>query len=166
MEAKATEEEKSQLTDEIVSLSADIYEFFMMARADAWSRVHLTMLQFKVLVGVCLGRKVGSPRLGRQLGVSPSSLTRVVDQLVKRGLAQRQEDPSDRRVVYLQGTDNGRQLVHSLTDQTMPAAVRAALGGLSVEDLLVLRDAARITNQAVRKARPAGGRPGAGAPDS
>ena len=156
MEGKTSEEDKRQLVEEIASLSEGVYEHFMLAYAEAWSKVDLTMLQFKVLAGVSLGDTVASPSLGRHFGISPSSLTRVVDQMVKRGLVRRLQDRSDRRVVRLQVTNEGRELVRALTKQAFPVSLREALYGLSDEDRLVLRDAAQIFGLAVQKARPAG----------
>ncbi|HEX9014935.1 MAG TPA: MarR family transcriptional regulator [Chloroflexota bacterium] len=46
------------------------------------------------------------------LGISFPAATKTVDRLVRKELASRAEDPHDRRVVRIQLTDRGKQLVH------------------------------------------------------
>jgi MarR family transcriptional regulator, 2-MHQ and catechol-resistance regulon repressor len=57
----------------------------------------------------------GGPRtmgaLAAEICLKVSTATRVVDQLVSRGLAARQDDPHDRRVCRVQITEAGRTLV-------------------------------------------------------
>jgi DNA-binding MarR family transcriptional regulator len=49
--------------------------------------------------------------LASQMHLSVSTMTRVVDQLVARGLAQRGEDAKDRRVCCVEPTPKGRELL-------------------------------------------------------
>jgi len=48
--------------------------------------------------------------IGKSLEVSLSAATRLVDALVENGLAERVDDPTDRRVVRVALTDEGRQM--------------------------------------------------------
>jgi len=57
--------------------------------------------------------------LAERLGVSVPSASRAVDDLFKRGLATRAEDPNDRRVRRVSLTAAGREL----SDQVMAARV-------------------------------------------
>lgn len=52
-----------------------------------------------------------STTLGRALNMLPSTLTRVVDRLVERGLIERLRDRQDRRIVHLEATEEGDDLV-------------------------------------------------------
>jgi MarR family 2-MHQ and catechol resistance regulon transcriptional repressor len=49
--------------------------------------------------------------LGRKLLLTTGSITTAVDRLAKRGLVQRKDDPSDRRVRLVELTPRGRQLI-------------------------------------------------------
>jgi DNA-binding MarR family transcriptional regulator len=49
--------------------------------------------------------------LARRLGVAPSRVVALVDDLEQRGLAVRERDPADRRRHIVQLTDQGRRLL-------------------------------------------------------
>jgi long-chain acyl-CoA synthetase len=63
------------------------------------------------------------------LGVTPSTVTSVVDGLVTRGLVDRSSDPSDRRRVVLSLTDDGSDAV-ARGDQVVGAALDRLLARL------------------------------------
>ena len=67
----------------------------------------LTVPQFRTLV--FLGRRPGSSLsdVGRHIGVTPPSASRIVDRLVERGLVTRAADAGDRRRVTLVLTRRG-----------------------------------------------------------
>lgn len=69
----------------------------------------------------------------------PSNITGLVDRLEAKGLAERQLDPSDRRVRVLVLTDAGRRARATL--QEIVEEPPAALARLSAEELRTLRDA-------------------------
>jgi DNA-binding MarR family transcriptional regulator len=68
-------------------------------RLERWVGLGLTITQLRVLF--LLRREVGVPAgfLADRLRVTPSTLTRIVDRLVRLHLVRRQEDPDDRRLV-------------------------------------------------------------------
>lgn len=140
---------KQDLIDEIVGLSGPIYEHVLLAHADAWRKITLTMVQFKVLAVVAVHRRLDSPYLIQHLGVLPSTLTRVVDKLVARGLVRREENPRDRRIVDLVVTEAGSALVHGIIKYALPGHTAAALRGLSEEDLHAVRDGYRAMVKAI-----------------
>ncbi|HNB95002.1 MAG TPA: MarR family winged helix-turn-helix transcriptional regulator, partial [Microthrixaceae bacterium] len=75
--------------------------------ANAVAEVDLTLAQYRVLVFVD-GVDRPATEVARLLGVSPSTLTSVVDGLCGRDLVQRLSDPADGRRVVLSITDDGR----------------------------------------------------------
>jgi DNA-binding MarR family transcriptional regulator len=52
--------------------------------------------------------------LSHMLDVPLSTATRIVDWMVERGYVQRMHDPSDRRIVRLGLTENGRELYDTI----------------------------------------------------
>jgi len=82
----------------------------------------LGLVQFKTLVSLA-----GNPdreqapvkQVAEQLGVSVPSASRSVEELVKRGLVSRTEDPEDRRVRRVALTPAGQELA----DEVMAARV-------------------------------------------
>jgi DNA-binding MarR family transcriptional regulator len=57
------------------------------------------------------GRALRMTELAERVMLSPSGLTRLVDQLVEEGLVQRERVPHDARVVLARLTDRGRQVL-------------------------------------------------------
>jgi DNA-binding MarR family transcriptional regulator len=87
------------------------------SRLEAWVGLGLTTTQLGVLF--LLRQEVGAPAglLAERLRVTPSTLTRIVDRLVRLNLVRREEDCDDRRVVrhYLsqQGADTLEEMART-----------------------------------------------------
>ena len=77
-------------------------------------------------------------------------VTRLADRTVKQGLARRQRDTDDRRVVQLFVTDKGLELLSRL-DEPVQVFLKQALGGLGPKRLKLLRG---LLDQARAGARP------------
>jgi DNA-binding MarR family transcriptional regulator len=76
--------------------------------------------------------------LAEMLDVSPRTVTGLVDNLERDGLVKRVDDPVDRRSVYAELTDQGRERIETLWKET--AGVQVALTqGLNESELIQLR---------------------------
>jgi DNA-binding MarR family transcriptional regulator len=76
--------------------------------------------------------------LAEMLDVSPRTVTGLVDNLERDGLVKRVDDPNDRRSVYAELTDQGRERIEALWRET--TGVQAALThGLNQSELIQLR---------------------------
>lgn len=73
----------------------------------------LTMGQFRVLHLIQKGRSSVSD-LARCQNVSQPTISRQVDGLVQKGLVTRRPDPSDRRVIHLELSERGIDLLQDL----------------------------------------------------
>jgi DNA-binding MarR family transcriptional regulator len=74
----------------------------------------LTFSQWRVLMCLRDGIAVTCADISRELSHDSGSLTRLVDQLDRRGLIRRSRDRKDRRVVTLALTPQGRAAVNSV----------------------------------------------------
>ena len=81
--------------------------------ADLRRHQELTWSQYDVLVRLARapGRRLRMTELAERVMMSPSGLTRAVDDLVEDGLVERRRDGRDARVVFAQLTDKGRDRV-------------------------------------------------------
>src|SRR5262245_27720786 len=79
-------------------------------RALEHSDVSLTMQQYRVLALLSAGGARAS-KLAQMLAVTKPTVTSLTDSLVERGLAVREADDGDRRVVTLSITPAGRAAV-------------------------------------------------------
>lgn len=93
----------------------------------------LTMSDFSILAAL---RRAGSPfrRTAGELAdanlVTTGGITQRVDKLERSGLVGRQRDPQDRRVVYVDLTDRGLEVVDEVSEAHF-ANERRMLGGLT-----------------------------------
>jgi len=79
----------------------------------------LTFSQWTTLVALHDGRITTPGDLSQNICHDAGSLTRLVDQMVERGLVVRGRSETDRRVVTLSLTPRGRSLVESLAPKVM-----------------------------------------------
>lgn len=80
------------------------------------SRYGVTTSQGEALLAFAADSRVSMNELSRALGLANSTMTRMVEKLVARGLVRRTEDEQDRRVVRVALTAEGRKLRGSLKE--------------------------------------------------
>ncbi len=103
----ATRDEAFRLFSKLVARSDP-------SRLEAWADLGLTMTQLRLLFllrptdGICAGA------LADQLGVTPSTLTRIMDRLVRHDLVRRENDCNDRRLVRHHLTAEARRTIEEM----------------------------------------------------
>jgi DNA-binding MarR family transcriptional regulator len=85
---------------------------------ETWLDLELTMPQFKLLLLVASGKGFRVGDLANKLGVTPPTVTTILDRLVEQGLVRREDDPTDRRLVIARLTSQGRDLLQQLRVST------------------------------------------------
>jgi DNA-binding MarR family transcriptional regulator len=101
-----------------------------------WAASELTLTQVRLLRRLAKApRSVGE--LGLELGLTPPSMTRILDRLEERKLIERRRDPTDRRKVVAAILQAGERLVTSVPLLEKSAIRRAA-------ELMVPTDRERI----------------------
>jgi DNA-binding MarR family transcriptional regulator len=103
----------------------------------SWMDLDLTMPQFKLLLLIASrnGARVGD--LAQRLGVTPPTVTTLLDRLEDQTLVRREDDPIDRRLVIARLTAHGRRLLQRLNLVTDPL-LSECLSDLSNDDLRAL----------------------------
>jgi MarR family transcriptional regulator, organic hydroperoxide resistance regulator len=95
----------------------------------------------KTLVRLSKADGVSMGEMARGIGVDPSYITALVDDLDERGLARREPAPDDRRVKIVVLTDAGRALAEDIESVlSVPPAAFAALSGAELRQLRDLLD--------------------------
>ena len=100
----------------------------------AWIDLNLTMPQFKLLLLVVSGNGLRVGDLAQRMGVTPPTITTILDRLVDQGLVRREDDPVDRRLVIARPTAQGKALLQAL-NIVADAELHECAQDLSPEDL-------------------------------
>ena len=101
----------------IIEAGPELKQLLFWETPEVWLDIDLTMVQFKSLVLIINRKNISPSRLARVLGVTPANITGVVERLVKLGLVRRTESPDDRRVLWLEATDEGNRLLARVTER-------------------------------------------------
>jgi DNA-binding MarR family transcriptional regulator len=114
----------------------------------------ITYPQWTILMLLYGNMACTSADMARQMRHDAGAMTRLVDQLEKRGLLSRQRDTADRRVVNLVLTAEGRVLADSLKSRVVDF-LNVALADFSKTDLATWL---KLTTRMIGlvEARPAG----------
>jgi DNA-binding MarR family transcriptional regulator len=122
------------LATALVGLSHHVLHLF----ADAGRTYKLSQQQVELICAVIVRGKIGMTELGKVLHLEKSNLSNLVDRVEQRGLAVRTRDPDDRRVTWVELTDEGTRLA-----MRTHADVTARLGKLVNQ--LGLKDQKQLT---------------------
>jgi DNA-binding MarR family transcriptional regulator len=77
---------------------------------DARSPEDISFAQLRLMNGIEPGEGCRAGRLAEEAGVSPATVTGMLDNLEKRGLLVRVRSTEDRRAVVIRLTDEGRRV--------------------------------------------------------
>src|SRR5262245_45203845 len=104
------------------------------------AEVDLTVSQFGVLEALYHLGPMHQNRLAEKILKSTGNITLVVDNLIKRQLVERQQDPEDRRCMTISLTEAGRQLMQALFPRHVAVVVEeiGVLNTLEQEQLAML----------------------------
>ena len=114
-----------------------------------WSELELTMPQARTLFFLNNGPARMSD-LSAYLGSGMPSATSMIDRLVKKGLVERIQDASDRRVVACQLTAEGREVAERFWRMGRMRREEMA-GSLTLEELEVVVPAIEVLVNAIRR---------------
>ena len=100
--------------DEIKELISEFIKLYNLLERDEKACYGVTVQQCCTLLAFEKRSKVKMNELSAELGLSSSTMTRNVDILVRRGYLKRVRDDNDRRLVFVQLTEPGKELTTKL----------------------------------------------------
>jgi DNA-binding MarR family transcriptional regulator len=127
--------ERSPASADVVEavLGASRVLLALAARSLAGIAEEVTLPQYRALVVIASRGPQRIADLAQALAVTPSTATRMSDRLVRKGLVRRRAVPTDRRVVRLHLTSEGKRLVQAVTS-TRRAEIARILRKLPARD--------------------------------
>jgi DNA-binding MarR family transcriptional regulator len=128
------------LTDDVGFLLSRASGLFVRASNAALASYGLRVRPYSVLLLACAADDGISQRdLAGVLGLDPSQVVLLVDELAEAGLVERRPSATDRRTKLVVGTDKGRA-VRDPAVQDVEAALAAQLADLTATEQFLLRD--------------------------
>lgn len=121
-----------------------------------WGDIDLTMSQLKTIMLLVETGGLTGRDLAERLGIGPSAVTALVDRLVQRGYARREEDRTDRRVSWARPTERATELFERL-HATHRERLADVLATLTADELALVGQA--ISTLELAAARQAGATP-------
>lgn len=106
----------------------------------------LTAMQWGPLMLISHGKARTAADLSRCGGVETSTMTRMLDRLEAKGLLIRKRSEDDRRIIFLELTEEGKRLVSQVPD-LLADSLNQHLRGFNQQELDTLKSLLkRITN--------------------
>lgn len=102
----------------------------------------LTSVQWAPLMIISRGGNPTAASLARDLNTDTGAMTRMLDRLEAKGLLLRTRSATDRRVVELTLTEQGRELT-TLIPHHLAAVYNAGLAGFTHEEFVTLKQLLR-----------------------
>ena len=106
---------RAELLEQVFTEYSDAAVLADPARLAAWEERGLTMSQLRVLIILNGDPGMTAGNLAERLSVRPSTVTEMVDRLVKQELVERRADPDDRRVVRNFLSATGERVINEFT---------------------------------------------------
>jgi DNA-binding MarR family transcriptional regulator len=111
----------------------------LMRAAETAMRPHgLTSVQWAPLMIISRGGNPTAASLARDLNTDTGAMTRMLDRLEAKGLLLRSRSATDRRVVELTLTDQGRELT-TMIPHHLAAVYNAGLAGFTQDEFVTLK---------------------------
>jgi DNA-binding MarR family transcriptional regulator len=104
----------SGLAEEMWAITKDLFKFLQFRDRDAMTACGLSVAQCYTLDAIGSQRQLTLNEVAEALYITPSTASRAVDDLVRKGLVERCQDPADRRAVCLSLTSQGQGLFEAL----------------------------------------------------
>jgi DNA-binding MarR family transcriptional regulator len=115
-----------------------------------WRYLDLTMAQLKAVMLLCRTGRARSRALADGLGIAPSAATPLVDRLVEQKLARREDDPADRRIVWILPTRKAEAIYDELL-HTSQDVLEDVIGEVPAKDRKAVRDSVQLLADAAAR---------------
>jgi len=103
-------EEREALEKQILDLSDQIFNILIPGLPQEWLTSDVTLVQMRLLFVLYSKGPQRMSDLASAMDAAMSTMTGIVDNLVRKGLVVREADPQDRRVVVCRLSEKGEEL--------------------------------------------------------
>ena len=115
-----------------------------------WRYLDMTMAQLKAVMLLCRDGRVRNRELADGLGIAPSAATPLVDRLVEQKLVRREDDPADRRIVWILPTKKAQAIYDELM-HTSSDVLKDVISEIPVKDRKAVRESVQLLADAANR---------------
>jgi len=148
--------DRKELIKEVMDLQHQTDLILRQFEPEPWIELNLTLAQLKSLLFIAAKEKTNFKKLAEALGVTPPNVTGIIDRLVEQALVTRTENPEDRRIMLLQVTEKGQELLNNLRERHTSQMLQV-LSYLSTDELMMqvktLKDLKRAAESHLQKTK-------------
>jgi DNA-binding MarR family transcriptional regulator len=145
-----TETPLTTFADEIQRLTYDLVHYYAICDQVSVKPLEVTASQGYILLAIPEMERISMNDLSIRMRLANSTMTRMVDQLVQKGMVNRATDNQDRRIVLIQLTEQGRDVKTRLKD-TLQDFFSLVLGDLSEDQRGEILHSLETLNQSILK---------------
>jgi DNA-binding MarR family transcriptional regulator len=127
-------QDSQALIRHILKLAEDIYRLIKLSVPPEWLTSDLTVAQLRILLVLYTEGPSRMSSIASSIGIAVSTATGIVDNLVKKELLIRSDDPEDRRLVICALSPRGQETINRLWAMSQ-FQIENLLQGLSLEQL-------------------------------
>jgi len=102
------------MAEEMWATIRELFKFLQFRDRDAMTACGLSVAQCYTVDAIGMQGQLTLNDLAETLYITPSTASRTVDDLVRKGLVERRQDPADRRAIRLSLTPQGQALYEAL----------------------------------------------------
>ncbi len=128
---------KPDAINEIIELHKQATKVLGSYAIESWRKLDVPMAQLKSLFIIANKPDSNFKMLAHDLGVTSGNVTGIVDRLVEQDLVSRNLDQGDRRVIHLEATEKGLDLLANLME-VQNQQMSHILTHMSLEELISL----------------------------
>ena len=129
---------------------AQIVQLMSATRTPEFPDPSVTMAQMRVLMLLSAVGETRMSDLAHQLGISPSTLSSLVDRLVETHFVSRRDDARDRRSVLVSLAPAGNELLAQF-NELGAGALRSLLEQIDAKDIVTVNKAIELLVAAARR---------------
>ena len=131
-------ETRAQLINTVLEQLTTILRKLRRSVAQGWFQLDLSVAQVRVLFVLTQQHIATMSTIAEELNIGLPTASHLVEKLVRAGLAERSEDPKDRRHTLVHLTEAGEDLIEHLSQNRLKQ-IRLLLSQLSEEELTALK---------------------------
>lgn len=123
----------NQFSREVTEIMPFLLREFVKREKNELATGHISFPQMVALDLLSQRSRVRMSEVAHALSIQLSTATPLVDRLIRQGMATRERDDKDRRLVWVTVTPKGRKVVQNIIREKQ-ASIRAIFGALTEEE--------------------------------